>query len=211
MLILVVGGLAALVVIALPAAALWRPIWYRPPSVDFSRLKQDERDLVALLESVGARLADDAGVVLELDAAQINRWIAARETLWPEAHQPDLGPLRDPYVQIYAADRLRVGATASYGGWSAVISTDWHLELVGEDIRLRCEAVRIGALPVASAAWLGRIAGLAQRALPRLSVGPDGVVAAPVEWEWPNGKRRFRIAELALSPGRVVVGLAPRR
>ncbi|MGE0479099.1 MAG: hypothetical protein AB7Q17_01385 [Phycisphaerae bacterium] len=210
-LLLVAGGLAAFVAIGLPAAVLWRPTWYRPPSVDFSRLKEDERDLVAMLESVGARLANDASVLLEIDVAQANRWIAARELLWPEAHQPDLGPIRNPYVAISAADRLRVGAVASYGGWRAVISTDWHVELTGENIRLRCEAVRIGALPVGGAAWLGTVAEFAQEALPRLSVDPNGVVVMPLDWEWPNGKRRFRVSELALAPGRVVLRLAPRR
>ncbi len=205
---MLIGGAAgAGVLVALALAATYRPGWYSPVSVDHTRLRGDKRELAALLDEIGAALNAGRPVTFELHADQVQRWIAARSEMWPEA-VIDLGPIREVMV-LFDAGRVRVGAEVASGAVRVVVSLVCRAEVDGECVRLEYDSVRMGAVPVPRSWVAGMIARVRLSAGTERYIGQDGVIRLRNEWVWPNGRRRCRIAKLALSNGVARVTLEP--
>ncbi|MFQ5805144.1 MAG: hypothetical protein ACE5I3_01700 [Phycisphaerae bacterium] len=190
------------------AALTCRPAWYRPVSIDYSRLPEDKRAQLRLENEISAALNRNAPIEIELDEAQVNRWIAARHELWP-TEAPSLEPFQRPQVVFRRGNRVRLAALVEQSGMQVVLSATFHVDLQPDALVVTWDAVHAGALPTPrkliekAARKLTRRLGLAEQDV------THGRMTLPVEGTWPNGKRRVRIANLVISDGVVHVSLAP--
>lgn len=202
-------SLLLIALLAVVAAAFWRPARYRPASIDFARLDDDQRALVNLLDHIGAELNAGRPVAFELSAEQINRWIAARGEIWPDASVP-LDPLDRPVVWFTRGGWVGAAAEARWGGWRAIPSVQAAIECDGSCVRLRPMRVAVGAAPVPWSWLRPAVEPLLRGGGGRVRLTADGALEAPCDWVWPNGKRPMRIARIEVAGGRVRVELVPR-
>ncbi len=197
-LVLLVGAAAA------GSAAAWRPAWFRPAAVDHGQLRADKAALAAIQDGISAGLNGGERVTVRLTAAQLNRWLAARAEIWPEAAWL---PVQEPCVELIP-DGLRVGTVLEWRGWRVVGSARIAVQVRTDEIALRVVEAAVGALPVPTA-WL--VSGLAElpgvRDIGGRTVGAE--VRLPNDLTWPNGRRRFRVAELRPGPDEWTVVLEP--
>lgn len=205
------GALAVTIGLLIGAgcALTCRPNWYRPPAIDYSRLDADKRDATNLGDRIGDGLNSRRVVELELDEAQLNRWIAARNEL-PGGVPLDLGPLRSPFVDLLEDNRIRLAALVERGGVALVASVSFKVALEDDAIRVRIEDVRAGAAP----APMELIEPLLREAFARSGqsdrLAPDGSIVVPNDLVWPNGKKRFRIASIEIDDNLARVRLEPK-
>ena len=140
LLVLIPGSL-----LGVGAALTYRPAWYQPPSIDYNFLEEDKRIQLRLENEISAAVNRDEPATIELDQAQANRWIAAREELWP-GEVPSLGPLRQPQLDLLGENRFRVGALVEQAGVEAVVSAAFRVEVRPETVTITCDQVNTGAL-----------------------------------------------------------------
>jgi hypothetical protein len=209
LLVLIPGGL-----LAIAGALTYRPSWYQPRSIDYARLEDDKRVQLRLENQISAALNRNESVTIEVDQDQANRWIVARDELWP-GEVPSLGPLREPQLEFLGENRLRVGALVEQAGVEVVISGTFHFDLQPDTITVTWDHINTGALR-SPRRLMAKAARRAARKLGgRLSAAEieqaivDGKVTMPNDFVWPNGKRRVRIAELTIKNGKLLVKLEP--
>jgi hypothetical protein len=185
-----------------------RPAWYNPASIDYSRLKADKRELVGLVDDIGAALNGWRAIDLELQEDQINRWITARAEIWPDS-QTSLEPLRRPQITLLDGNRVRAAASVEWAGLEPIVSCTCRFELKDEQLTVICDTVRVGVLP-APRGWVAKLVGklVASSNVVRDTNGDTGLTFRN-EWVWPNGKRRFCLRRLEVSAGRAAVRLEP--
>jgi hypothetical protein len=100
-----------------------------------------------------------------------------------------------------------MAARLSLGPCSVVASCLCSLQVHGQDLIVRVNAARVGALPIPRAwlaSWATRHAALQAQLL-------DGDLGLhlPNEWTWPPAKRRFRISHIQVQAGGVSIRLEP--
>jgi len=199
--------LPALLIIG-SCAVSFRPLWYEPQAIDRSRLEQDKQDLVNLFDGIGTALNTGRPVTVELDEAQVNRWLAARRELYPERGGVSLGPVQDPTLEFMGRNRFRVAGRLG-DTWGAVVSATGRFELTDDNFNVRLESVHAGALP-APLSLLSRAFGpaLAEH-LPAVRRSPEGGLSVPRRGVWPNGKRPFRLVAIEADGESLRLTLAP--
>lgn len=196
-LLLVVGG-----------ALTCRPPWYQPLSIDYSRLEDDKRAQLRLENRISAALNRGSPIEIELDEAQVNRWIAARHELWP-GEVPSLEPFRRPQLVFLDRNRIRLGALVEHSALKVVLSVTFRIDLQPDNLVVTLEAVHAGTLPAPRRVIRPAAAKLADRSgLPEEAIA-EGRIALPNEGTWPNGKRRFRVSDLSIRKGTIRVRLEP--
>ncbi len=184
-----------------------RPGWYRPQGIDRARLHADKLAMADLQEQISAALNQGRPVRFRLEEDQLNRWIAARAEMWPEA-AIDLGGLERPQA-VLSEKGIRLGATVKRASLEAVITLNCRLELGEEYLTVRYDTPRAGAIPLPRS-WLMdllvELPGVEPAALRSLR---PGTIRVRNELVWPNGKRRCRLRELTPLPGAIEVVLEP--
>ncbi len=204
--------LITLLTLLITLTTLWlaltcRPAWYRPAAIDQARLRDDKHELVTLLDHIGAALNAGRSIRIELDAAQVNRWLTARREMWPDA-DIDLGPLRHPVLR-FEPGGLRLAALADTGTFRTVLSARCHIALQDDRLALRCHAVRLGVLPVPST-WLQHpLADLLRSAADSPAPSGDGTSLLDNRWRWPNGKVPFRLDRVSFTADHATLELTP--
>lgn len=194
--------------------ATYRPVWYQPRSIDYNLLEEDKRTQLRLENEISAAVNRDQPVTIELDQGEIDRWITARNELWP-GDVPSLGPFRQPQVGLLGDNRFRVGALVEQAGVAAVVSATFQFEVTPETVTVTWDHINTGALPTPRTF----IAKIARKASSRLGDRPSAAelepaimerkLALPNDFIWPNGKRRVRIAELTIEAEVLRVTLEP--
>lgn len=202
MLLLAGAGVLAL-------AVTRRPAWYQPAAIDHARLPADRQALVGRLDEISAALNERRRVEFTLDAGQINRWLAARAELWPEA-TADWGPCDQPQID-FLPERIRVAALVRYAGLRTVASVVCRVRVDAQHVRVECESAHLGALPVPLGWLAARWPGLADLTANGRVAREDQAWVLENDWVWSNGKRRYRIERLELDAGRAAVTLRPLR
>ncbi len=196
--------------LAAGCAGLCRPSWYRPLSIDFSRIQSDRDRFVRLGDAIGDALNAGQAIEFTLDEAELNRAIVARREIWPDAGDWDLRGASQPVVEL-SESGLRIGVMSeSRGGFRLVLSCLLDAEPAGEQMRLICRGVRVGALPVPAGTVLKQVtAALRERGV---DIQTDGdAVLLENDWVWPNGKQRFQVEQVAFGDGEVRIRLGPLR
>lgn len=200
---------AATTLIAAGCSLTCRPRWYQPAAIDYSRLDSDKRDATNLGDRIGDGLNARRPVEIVLDEAQLNRWIAARSEL-PAGISLDLGPLRNPFVDLVDPDHIRMGALLERGGLKVVASVTARIAVDAEELHVRIEGIHAGAAP----APLALVEPLLRDALARGGeaerLAADRTIVIPNDFTWPNGKRRFRVASVHIDDGTARIRLEPR-
>ena len=207
--VVLLGVCAIGVVLAatLGLAVTHRPSWYHPPAVNRARLHADKAALAELQEEISAALNAGQAVHFELSEDQLNRWIAARTEMWPEAAF-DVEGLEQPQINVLDG-RIRVGATVRQGAFSGVLSLIGRSEVTDTSLVVYYEAARLGAIPIPRGWIIEQLAALPPSGRGAVDVDGRGTIALKNEWVWPNGKRRFRLRELRAMSGMVSVTLEP--
>lgn len=187
-----------------------RPAWFATQAVDFARLPDDKRALVSIVDGIGAGLQTAEPLTVELTADQVNRWLVARRELspeeWLDAKLPDLDRLPSLQVSFLSGNRVRLAILAEQAGFGTVVSVVLHVEADPDELRTRIVGVRMGLLPVPRS-WV--LAALRSAGGEAAAVADaDGSWRAPNDFVWPNGKRRFRVDEIATSDNRVRLRLS---
>lgn len=206
----VIGGGLSLgfgVALLLGLLATSKPRWYEPVAVDYGRLPDDKRALVSLIDEVGIALNQGESYTFELDEAQLNRWLAARDELWPDLDLK-LEGFGWPHVSLLDEGRIRIAVLAERGGWPVVVGISFGVAVNEDVIRIQWSDARIGSLSVPDS-WVGELLRtLVRRWVEGLeAVSTEGIVLEN-GWVWPNGDQSFRIRGFGVGDKRVRVSLA---
>ncbi len=199
------AALLVLLLVSLGLALTWRPAWYQPAALDRARLHEDKTALARLQDDISAALNAGREIRVALTEEQVNRWLAARDELWPEALLDAQG-VDQPHVS-FLDGAARLAVTLRRGAWGSVAGVVCRPELRGEEIRLHFEHTTLGAVPIASGWVDGLLAGVPATAGVRKP--GTNTITLPREWTWPNGKRPCRLREFKLSAGRLEFVLEP--
>lgn len=204
--------------IALPVVLLvsWlvvhhRPGWYRPPVLDEEGLGRAQRDAVAAADDFGDRLVIRRAFTVTLVEGRVNEWLAALPEGWPESKEllpPELG---QPAVH-FAEGRLQIGVKLDRRELQSIVSFDLlpSVSADGRALVFRLGAIRSGAMPIPVSLmerWLKPI--IAENAASDAPAPADALFAIPNRFVWPNGERAFRIQNLTLSDGQVLIDIEP--
>ena len=198
--------IASLIVVG--GALTCRPAWYQPVSIDYNLLESDKHTHARIENDISAALNSSEPIELEFDESSVNRWIAARNELWP-GRAPSLDPFQQPQIRFLDGNRVRLGALVEQAGVKVVLSATFRVAAHGDAVAVTWDSVHAGALPTP-----GR---LIEEAAEQLSEGlrlGDGALEGdtltlPNEWTWPNGKRRFHVKHITIGDGILRVGLEP--
>lgn len=201
------GILLPLVSISLTLLLLSRPSWYQPRSIDFNRLDQDKQAVWRLADEIGRALAGGKPLTLTLSEADLNRWIAARGELWPDQEALRLPGAESPMVRLREGGVIGLAATAASGAVRCVASVDLRIAVTEQHLELSLTGAGLGRLPVPGAVLRRALASTP--AAERLSADGERIIV-PNEFEWKNGKRRFRLSAVRVDAGEVQVTLTPR-
>ncbi len=206
--LLVVPATVSLAGLVLSTCALTqRPAWYRPYTLDESRLAADKSNLANLIDRVSIALNGRQAIRIELDEAQLNRWIAAREE-WPEALADlDLGPLEYPQLLLLDGNRLRLAARAVQADTEVIVSVDFSFHVRGDRFVVGWTGTRVGHFPLPRM-LINAVADVGDRQVAAELLGTGGL-NLPNAWTWPNGRPRFRIRELRIEAERLSIVLEP--
>lgn len=203
------GAVAVLLVGILVAgfALTRRPAWYQPLPVDPAWLHADKAALIGLEDEISAALNAGRPIRFELREDQLNRWLAARADMWPEA-VTDFGGLEQPWVSLVAGT-LRGAATVRRGGVRGVLVLTGRVDVTDDTITVHWDTARLGAVPIPQK-WVSyALAQLPPSARVTTDEGTAGMVALRNELVWPNGRRHFRLREFQVSDGAVNIMLEP--
>lgn len=199
----IVGACASLFILTLVGAATCRPSSYRPRAIDYALLPSDRVALADTLQLVADRLNAGQDAEITLDEARVNRWIAARNELWPAEQLPSIGNLSLPQMRFLEGQRLELSAIVTFRAVRVIGSMEVRIELSPGGIRFVPRSAAIGRLPV-PIAWVRSamrdIEGV-DTETSSFSIGRRGV--------WPNGHRAFEVSEIEVSRGRLRVVLKP--
>lgn len=199
------------------------PSWYRPiaiaPGKEAQRVRNDLEYTQGVLTESFLRSETFEHVFTQ---DRVNRWLAAREEIWPESRKWLSKGASDPFVAL-EEQGIRLAATYQQGGVKTVVSA--HLEIAHETdgIRVRLLDVATGELSVPDSWIRDKLAALdangwpagktvryqyGNQPLPPLSGLLEGILL-PNEWIWWNGEQPFRIIGLRLDAGALTVEFEP--
>lgn len=201
-------GLIVAGVVSLVGAVTCRPTWYSPPIVGPARVEADKRDLTNLLDRIGGELNGRRPIEIEISEDQLNRWIVARREL-PEGETINFHPFEEPVVDFRPSGMV-IGARYRHSGMSAVASLRVKAEVDEGALRLRFESVGLGSLAVPRSIIDSAFREVIRGTQAEKRLCPDGSLACPNEFVWPNGKAPLRVGSVTYDDRCVRIRLDPR-
>ena len=226
----ILGACCAALIVLLVAVWLTfqhKPSWYRPARIAESELQSVRDSLTDANLEFSSGLASGQPFDFSLDAKRVNQWIAAREHIYPEAEPWVPSWVRDPVV-AFEGGKLILAGVVEFEGWKAVASAHVAVELADESIRIRLAGVRGGSLPIPLSSGDEAIGALASQSARSGDALPEALrlltdemrTRAPSEvlregtsvanrFEYPDGKRRFRILKCQFNDGTMTLRIEP--
>ena len=118
--------MAAAVAIVLLATSSWLavarvPSWYQPPHVGAAQYQDVRDDLEAAFNQLNLAMQGDQPFEYVVNEDRLNRWIAAREQIWPGLRQYVPRELQWP-VAAFRQDRIVVAGVVEIGAVQSVLS-----------------------------------------------------------------------------------------
>lgn len=212
--------IAASVVFAL---GLWltfqhKPGWYRPVEASEAVVARARREAPNLVDQISGALVRGETIAVTLREDQVNEWLAALPVAWPEFRELIPAGVTQPTVRI-TEEGLRVGCHLESSGWKVIVGVVWHVAVVegGASVEIRLGSVQAGSLPIPAAV----LKPMLNRALAQEGGGGNqgSTVRSADElfegvrmenrFEWPNGRRLFRIGRLTTGDKELVIVLHP--
>jgi hypothetical protein len=200
------------------------PGWYRPLRiVGQDEIQAVQYDLTHTLDNFTLTLDAATGPFeYRISEQQINAWLAIREEIWPLSREWLPAGLSDPAISLEEGE-VRLAVTYRDGSLKTVASIGFHIEGDSEGVLVQLTDIAGGSLPVPKSWARDELAKLDRgkwpagrvtryqysgRAMPSLI---DLMTEAefPNEWVWQNGKIPFRIAQLTVEKGAVVLTIEP--
>lgn len=209
----------ALVAIPVAVLVLWmmfqhRPDWYRVPQVDEAALRRTRTETAQLIDRISERVVHRKTVLVTLEEAQVNEWLACLPETLPELRRA-LPRQIDSWVVSFGATELLIGGHYDDGTWRAILNAAFDLRLSpdGRSVIVTLHDVRGGSLsvpqPVLDTLLDQLRDGIASlegvESLADLRSG----IAIPNRFIWPNGKRPIRIGRIEMSEGKIELTLEP--
>lgn len=185
-----------------------RPSWYQPAQIDYTLLEADKHAQLKIENDISAALNGNFPVVIELSERQVNRWIAARDQLWP-GETPSIAPFEQPHISFFADGGVRLAALVEQSGVRAVLSATFRFEMIGDDLIVTWNDVHAGVLPAPAKLLEEAARRIADRLRLDDRVFSERALTLPNHGSWPNGKRSFRVVEIAIERGAARVMLEP--
>lgn len=202
--VLLVGGWLSLT---------YRPRWYRPaqvPPPEFQRVRDDFQEAVSAFTD---HVVGGAPFVMELSQERVNEWLALRGEIWPGADRLMPAWMEDPMV-VFESGSVRLAATARQRGVRTVLSVRATPRVENEWITLRISGIRGGVVPVPAILLRGilreitrSVAG--EKARDAGGDEPSEPLALVNRFHWANGRRDFRVADIRVEPGRLILHIQP--
>lgn len=192
--------LVTLALLSILLAAIANPVWYEPQAVDEQKLSDDKREVVALIDRISRNLNQGLPIDVEVELAQLNRWIAARDELALDLI-PELDGVELPFV-LGQENILRVAVQRKWRGWRLILSIDLIANPMDPLTPLTAKRVKLGYLPI-PLGWL-----IKEDVLQRSGLRPVEGQEARL-WVWPNGKRSFFVEQVAVSKNVVSFRMVP--
>ena len=207
-------GVGAAIVLA--AAASWLavarvPSWYRPPHVGATQYQDVRDDLEAAFNQLNLAMQGDERFDYVVDEARLNRWIAAREQIWPGLRQYVPPELQWPVV-AFRENGIVVAGVVEIGGVRSVLSVILSVRAEPDRMIVKLARCRLGAVPVPH--WMVRrfLEAMSRSAPPESAGHPRDLLKGMVlenRFDWPNGARRFRISAVEVRTGHLVATIHP--
>ncbi len=197
------------VLVGVGLAVTCRPGWYTPPTVDYGRLHDDKAALAAWQDEISTALNTGTEIRVQLDQAQLNRWLAARAEFWPQAAAV-ADALAQPFVLLNAGE-VQIAAVVGTRQLRGVLSVSGHATVNGDQLVLRCTGAHLGVLPLPASSVCNELRRRTPAGQHLVSGGSPTTLMFKNEFVWPNGKRRFRLRELSVNPGGLELVLEPLR
>lgn len=204
-----------------------KPSWYQPARVTESELQSVRDSLTDANLEFNTGLASGQPFDFSLDAKRVNQWIAAREHIYPEAKPWVPSWVRDPVVAFEDGELILAGMV-EFEGWKAVASAHMAVELAEESVRVRLAGVRGGSLPIPLSSGDRALGDLARRSTMSDDPLPEALrhltdemrARAPSDvlregtsvanrFEYPDGKRLFRILKCQFNDGTMTLRIEP--
>lgn len=198
--------------IATCLAGVWfgatcRPPWYQPRAIDYNFLPEDKREIARLSESIGQALHAGESVEIEIDEAQLNRWITARDELFP-GQRVELGMASDPWVDFTEDGYVRLAVTVRQPVITSIVSLATRPVPRDDKLLLPITGARMGAIP-APPALLERLKPMLESSSDGATMSERGVLTLLNDFTWPNGKVRCRVASVEIDDQKMKLRLEP--
>lgn len=187
--------------------ALWRPGWYRSQPKAGVDAQAVRNDLSASAQSFSDALMQTGEFEVHLRQKQVNGWIARRAEIYPMIER-EIPPHWQMPVISFRDGAIRLAATYNGAGPDVVLSVDLAVSVVGDDIVLKADESRVGALRVPL--WFVRdklahpvdiAEGKAWRGSPRIHGNLRDGLHVGTRAVWPNGERLYDVLAVTAQPG----------
>lgn len=229
------------VALLLYGAATHSPSWYRPAVVAPADYAAIRNELPTFGSAIGTHLKQGQPFRIILTDEEINRWIAAREQIWPGFKDALPSGIEDPVI-AFQPGRIVAGIRYATDRVTSVLSLGLtaEVEASGAAIRIGVGDFRIGLLPVpralvedaakralarairdnirAFSSQLAEMFDLDERSLEDALDVDEEILASLLNIRelrlqshhvWPNGRFPFRIANLEIEQGRLLIDITP--
>lgn len=193
------------------------PSWYCPVYVPMED-EQDARDeLGAAFTELSRGMSQGRPFEFVVRQDALNRWLVARDRIWPQSKQWIPDQIENPMV-VFEAGQVFLAGTWIGPGPSCVVSLKVGLEMTGDRLRARLLGVRGGALPIPLSPIRREVdrlerdrAGRHKPLLPEGGSIGDVLNGAPLPREVPfsQPKGKFRIDALEVRSKELRVRLTP--
>jgi hypothetical protein len=215
------GGTTAAILLVLIGSA-WMayrhiPTWYRPAYVPVEDEQQARDELGAAFTELSRGMGQNRTFDFIVRQDQLNRWLVARDRIWPESKRWIPEQIEDPMIVFQTGEVLLAGLWQGPGP-RTVVNIRLRLEMENGKVRTRVLSVRGGSLPFPLGPIEREIERLerhrAERDEPLLPDGASIVQAmegAPLSLEipWSQPKGKFQIEALEVRPESLFVRLRP--
>jgi len=202
--------------VVLIAAGSWLaiarvPSWYRPPHVGATQYQDVRDDLEAAFNQLNVAMQGHQPFDYVVNEDRLNRWIAAREQIWPGLRQYVPHELQWPVV-AFREEGIVVAGIVEIGAVRSVLSVLLSVRAEPDRMVVKLIRCRLGAVPMPH--WMVRrfLEAMSRSARPDSPGHPRDLLKGVVlenRFDWPNGARRFGIRAVDVRPGRLVATIDP--
>lgn len=203
------------------------PSWYRPVPVPEQELQRVRDSLAEAFRDVSDLMVAAEPFEFTLQDATVSEWITARGQIWPDSEAWVPPWLRDPVV-VFAPGTIILAAHLDRDGWESIVAVHLAVTVEQGEVVMRLERVTCGALTIPWSlldepldrlihserldvqAMPDELASV-MRKLRRAEAG--GLFASGVRFRppfiWKNGDRPYRIREVLIGDGWLMLRIDP--
>lgn len=202
---------AAVVVLLIVSWILFQhiPSWYRPPRVPAEKLQSVRDNWLATIELFRGALNQDHPFTFTLRQDQLNTWLAVSKQItgspWVPPH------IEDPFVR-FESDGVTIAGTVTIRGVRTVLNASINVGVEQNRIAVQIDTIRGGSLGIPGFWVRNCLEPLKLREHNPYMPRPVELLTGaflPAEYEITNPKRRFRIRDIRLESGEIIVEIEP--